>query len=66
MTIGEIKDLVRKYDWALILFDKPQAAENAVKEMDGIYIDDAKVTVTMAQKGGRRWLNNTHSEDNYS
>ncbi len=48
---GDIKDLVRKYDWALILFDKPQAAQDAVSEMNGIYIDDCQVTVKMAQKG---------------
>ena len=48
MMFGEIKDMVRKYDWALILFDKPQAAQEAVKEMNGIFIDDAKVTVQMA------------------
>lgn len=40
MMYGDIKDLVRKYDWALILFDKPQAATDAVAEMNGIYIDD--------------------------
>ena len=29
MMFGDIKDMVRKYDWALILFDKPKAAEDA-------------------------------------
>ena len=37
---GDIKDMVRKYDWALILYDKPEASRLAVKEMNGIYIDD--------------------------
>ena len=40
MMFGDIKDMVRKYDWALILFDKPEAAQEAINEMDGIYIDD--------------------------
>lgn len=40
MMYGDIKDLIRKYDWALILYDKPSAAEDAVREMNGIYIDD--------------------------
>ena len=40
MMFGDIKDMIRKYDWALILYDKPSAAEDAVKEMNGIYIDD--------------------------
>ena len=48
MMFGEIKDLVRKYDWALILFDKPEAAQEACREMNGIFIDDSQVSVTMA------------------
>jgi hypothetical protein len=48
MMFGEIKDLVRKYDWALILFDKPEAAQEACREMDGIFIDDSQVSVSMA------------------
>ena len=27
MMFGEIKDMVRKYDWALILYDRPDAAQ---------------------------------------
>ena len=26
MLFGDIKDMVRKHDWALILYDKPDAA----------------------------------------
>lgn len=40
MLFGDIKDMVRKYDWALIVFDTPEAATVAIKEMNGIYIDD--------------------------
>jgi hypothetical protein len=40
MKFGEIKDLIRKYDWALILFDKAEDAQDACKEMNGIFIDD--------------------------
>jgi RNA recognition motif-containing protein len=40
MLFGDIKDMVRKYDWALIVFDTPEAANVAIKEMNGIYIDD--------------------------
>ena len=50
MMFGDIKDMVRKFDWALILFDKPEAAQEAINEMDGIYIDDCQVNVKMAQK----------------
>ena len=49
---GDIKDMVRKYDWALILFDKPEAAAEAIKEMDGIFIDDCQVSVKQSQKQG--------------
>ena len=48
MMFGDIKDLIRKYDWALILYDKPNAAEDAVREMNNIYIDDNQVSVKMA------------------
>jgi hypothetical protein len=50
MMFGEIKDLISKYDWALILYDKPEAANEACREMNGIFIDDCQVSVTMAQK----------------
>jgi RNA recognition motif-containing protein len=51
MMFGDIKDMVRKYDWALILYDKPQAANDAIQEMDGSYIEDCQVQVKMATKG---------------
>jgi len=50
MMFGDIKDMVRKYDWALILYDKPEAAQEALKEMNGIYIEDAQIEVKMAEK----------------
>ena len=50
MMFGDIKDMVRKYDWALILYDKPEAAQEAIREMNGIYIEDAQVEVKMAEK----------------
>jgi RNA recognition motif-containing protein len=58
MMFGDIKDMVRKYDWALILFDKPDAAQEAIKEMNGIFIDDKQVEIKMAQKQGyKRFYN---------
>ena len=50
MMFGDTKDMVRKYDWALILYDRPDAAEEAIKEMNNVYIDDQQVSVRMASK----------------
>lgn len=40
MMFGDIKDMVRKQDWALILYDRPDAAEEAIREMNSVYIDE--------------------------